>query len=74
MPQLREDGPAGFVHGINHLLPARQGFVAIKGRYVRVTVGRRVVHYGALGNDQANTGFGTAAIVIDHILTRYAVG
>ena len=33
-----------------------------------------MIHYRAFGDDQADAGFGTATIVIDHILTRHAIG
>ncbi len=72
MPQLRDDLAAFGVHGIDHLLPAGQGVLAVEARDVGVTVGGLVADGGAFGDDQADTGRSTAAVVLDHLLGGHA--
>ncbi len=74
VPQLRRNLAAGGVHGINNLLPAGQRLVTIEVGHIRVAVGRDVIHHGAFGDDQTDTGFGAATVVVDHRLIRHALG
>ncbi|MNO97408.1 hypothetical protein D3C76_891140 [compost metagenome] len=72
MPELRDDLAAFGMYRIDHLLPAGQGVLVVEARYVRVAIRGLVPDQRAFGDDQADTGGGAAAVVLDHLRVRHA--
>jgi hypothetical protein len=72
VPQLRNDLAAIGMHRIDHLLPTGQRGIAIKMRYVRITVRSFMPNGRALGDDQANTGRGTTTVVFNDFGVRHS--
>ena len=73
VPELRENGSTGFVHGINNVFPALKGVGTMKCRHIGITTGGGVIYCSAFGNDQTNAGFGAALIIGHNILTRHTI-
>ncbi|MCY1419325.1 hypothetical protein D9M71_349110 [compost metagenome] len=67
MPQLRHDLATFGMHCIDHFLPPGQGVFTVEARHIGVAIGSLVANGGALGNDQANPGRCTAAVVLDDL-------
>src|SRR6185312_16330469 len=73
MPKLRENLPAGAVHGGSDALPAGEGCIAVHVGNPRVEPGRVVRDIRALGDDQANSALGAAVVIGRHIIARNTV-
>ncbi|MNF47011.1 hypothetical protein D3C76_487090 [compost metagenome] len=72
MPQLWHDLAPFGMHGIDHFFPAGQRIFTVEARHIGVAIGSLVADGGALGDDQADTGRSTAAIVFDDLGVRHA--
>ncbi len=74
VPQLGHDRAARLVHGRGDLRPPRQLVLAVEPRHPVALPGGLVTDVGALGDDQAHTRGGPAAVVRLHVLAGHAAG
>lgn len=72
VPQLRHDRAARRVHRLGDLRPARQLLLPVEPRHPVALPGGLVADVRALGDDQSDTGGGTAGVVRHDVLTGHA--